>query len=112
MANISPNKLILRCYGYRTRKGTWYGVCLNFDIAVEANSQDQLRQKMHDVLVSYLETVTDTENKTSIPYLLSRRAPIKDWLTYYGIRILLFIRNFPNNFTFKDTVPFHLAHEC
>lgn len=111
MANISPNNLILRCYGYRTRKGNWYGVCLNFDIAVEAEDKDHLKRKMHDVLVSYVESVKDTEDNSSIPFLLSRRSPIKDWLIYYGIRLLVFLRDFPNNFTFEDAVPFHLAHE-
>jgi len=112
MANISPDRLILRCYGYKTKSGKWFGLCLNFNIGVEADSREQLKHKMHEVLESYIETVLDTNNKASVPELLCRRAPIKDWLIYYGIRSFLFIRDFPDNFTFKEALPFHLAHSC
>lgn len=112
MANISPNRLVLQCYGYKTKGGKWFGLCLNFNLGVEANSPDELRLKMHQVIESYIETVLDTEDKPSIPELLCRRAPMKDWLMYYGIKAVLFIRNFPNNFTFKEALPFHLSSQC
>ena len=112
MANISPSRLVLRCYGYRTKNGKWFGLCLNFDIAVEAESRERLQEKMHEFIKSYIETVLDTEDPASIPELLSRRAPMKDWAIYYGIKALLFIKNFPDNFTFKDTLPFYLASSC
>jgi len=112
MANMSPNRLVLRCYGYKTKGDKWFGLCLNFNLAIEAESREQLKHKMHEVIESYIDTVLDTDDKTSIPELLSRRSPIKDWLIYYGIRTLLFIKNFPDNFTFKEIVPFHLANSC
>lgn len=112
MANISPNRLVLRCYGYKTRSGKWFGLCLNFNLGVEANSREQLKHKMREVIESYIETVLDTKDKPSIPDLLCRRAPIKDWLMYYGITMILFVRNVPNNFTFKEVLPFHLASQC
>jgi len=110
MANIRPDKLILRCYGRRLKKGSYYGVCIDLNLAVEAESQEKLKKKMCDVINSYLETVLDTDDKNSIPQLLYRRAPIQDWLRYYYIRILVFIKQFPNNFTFQEYIPFHLAH--
>lgn len=112
MVNISPNRLVLRCYGYKTKEGKWFGLCLNFNLAVEAESPEQLRRKMHEVLESYIATVLDTDDKASIPDLLCRRASVKDWAIYYGIKTILFIKDFPNNFTFKEALPFHLASEC
>jgi hypothetical protein len=109
MANISPNHLVLKCYGYKTKSGKWFGLCLNFDLGVEAGNKEELRYKMHEVIESYIETVLDTDDNPSVPQLLSRRSPLKDWLIYYGIKAILFIRNFPNNFTFKEALPFHLA---
>ena len=82
MANISPNRLVLRCYGYKTKNGKWFGLCLNFDLGVEAEDREQLKRKMHDVLKSYIDAVLDTNDKASIPELLSRRSPIKDWVIY------------------------------
>jgi hypothetical protein len=112
MAEISPHKLVLNCYGHRTFNNRWYGVCLELNLAAEAGSSDELREKLYDMVISYIETVLDTDEKESIPHLLTRRAPIKDWLAYYVIRLLMFIKKFPNNFTFKQIIPFHLAHSC
>lgn len=112
MANVSPDKLVLRCYGHKIKQGKWFGVCLEFNLAAEANSPDELRQKIGDMISSYIETVLDTEDNTSIPALLSRRSPIRNWLIYYLFRIVIFIRKFPGNFTFKEIIPFHLAHNC
>jgi len=67
---------------------------------------------MSEVIVSYLETVFNTEDKASIPQLLKRRAPLLDWLTYYKIRIIMFINRFPGNFIFNEVIPFPSAHGC
>lgn len=112
MANISPDRLVLRCYGYKTKNGKWFGLCLNFDLGVEADSREQLKHKMREVLESYVDVVLDTKDKASIPELLSRRSPMKDWVIYYGIKALLFVKNFPDNFTFQEALPFHLSHSC
>ena len=112
MANISPDRLILRCYGHKINNSKWFGLCLNFNIAIEADTQEQLKQKMNQVLTSYIETVYDTNDTSSIPELLARRAPLKDWLMYYKIKLAVFINNFSGNFTFKEALPVHLAHSC
>ena len=108
----SPNRLLLRCYGYKTKKNRWYGVCLDLNLAVESDSPEGLKKKMSGVIVSYLETVLNTEDKASIPQLLKHRAPLLDWLTYYKIRIIMFINRFPGNFTFNEVIPFPSAHGC
>jgi hypothetical protein len=110
MANVNPNNLVLRCYGHKTRKGPYVGVCLEFDLAVEAESPEELKMKMIDVIKSYIQTVLDTEDKASIPHLLSRKAPLKDWVLYYIISLLICIRNnLPGKFVFKGHVPFQVA---
>lgn len=112
MAEITPTQLVLKCYGYRTGENKWVGVCLNFNLAVEAESSDTLIQKMGEVISSYIEAVLDTEDKASIPELLSRHAPISDWLKYYFISGLFFATRLKRYFTFKEAIPFHLAHSC
>ena len=112
MAEISPHKLVLNCYGHRAINNRWYGVCLELNLAAEADTAEGLKKKLFDMIESYVETVLDTNDKDSIPELLSRRVSIKDWLTFYAIKLLISIRNFPNNFTFKEIIPFHLAHNC
>ena len=112
MANVKPSRFILRCYGHKTEKGNWFGVCLDLNLAVEAESPELLEQKMGEAIVSYIETVLDTDDKRSIPQLLSRRAPIYDWFMYYLIKLAVFVKQFPGRFIFKEIVPFHLAHSC
>jgi len=112
MGAISPRRFVLRCYGQKTEKGNLVGVCLDLDIAVEAESIEELKRKMNQAFQTYLETVLDTDDTDSIPHLLTRRAPLKDWVLYYFIKSIHYIRRFPGNFTFKEIIPFHLAHSC
>lgn len=112
MANIRPGDLVLKCYGYKFKNGPYTGVCIDLNIAVQADSQDELKKKMNDAIIGYFETVLDTDDKQSIPNLIYRRAPIQDRYSYYLIKFIVFIRQFPNNFIFKEYIPFHLAHNC
>lgn len=112
MANVKPGNFILRCYGRKTEKGNWFGLCLDFNLAVEAESPELLKKKMNEVIISYIETVFDTDDKRSIPQLFSRRAPFRDWLVYYIIKSIIFIKQFPDRFIFNEIIPFHLAHSC
>jgi predicted RNase H-like HicB family nuclease len=112
MPNIRPSQLILRCYGYKTKEGKWFGLCLDFNIAAEADSPEEMKQKMKEFIESYIETILDTDDKGSISNLFSRRAPIHDWLIYYLIKTIFFIKQFPGKFIFKEFIPIHLAHNC
>jgi len=109
---MRPVDLVLRCYGYRDRAGKWYGVCLDLNLAAQADSQQELVDKLNLIIRSYVESVLDTEDQESIPALLRRRAPLSDWVRYYLYKALVFIRRFPDNFTFQEHIPFHLAHSC
>lgn len=112
MPNFKPGNLVLRCYGYRSSDGYYIGVCVDLNIAVQAGSPRELRSKMADSIVTYIDTVLDTEDRDSIPALMSRRAPIQDWIAYYLIKFIVFVRNFRGRFVFKEHIPFHLAHNC
>ncbi len=112
MAKFKPSDLVLRCYGHQVKGGRWYGVCLNLNLAAEAESLEELRKKLHEMIESYIDAVLDTNDADSIPILLSRRAPLLDWLTYCFISLIMSIRHFPGNITFKELIPFHLSGRC
>jgi len=71
-----------------------------------------LKKKMSEVIESYMGTVLDTKDTASISYLVSRKAPMRDWAIYYLIKLLLVIKQFPDNFVFKEHIPFQLSHGC
>lgn len=112
MSQIAPSNLVLRCYGHRLASSRWYGVCLDLNLATEADSLDELKQKIHEMIESYFEVVLDTNDKNSIPELLSRKAPLIDWIKYYWIGLKISIRKIPHVITFKELVPFHLSNAC
>lgn len=113
MGNFKPNNRILRCYGYRLKDGPYYGVCVDLNLAIQTDSLEKLKREMNKVITSYLDAVLNTDNPKSIPHLLQRRAPIQDWVIYYFIKMILFVKRFPENLIlFKESVPIHLPHTC
>lgn len=107
-----PHHFVLRCYGYKDGRGKWYGVCLELNLAAESDSSIALRNKLREMISSYIDTVLDTKDQASIPNLLRRRAPLKDWICYGLIYIHNYIRDIPDRITFDEIIPFKLAHNC
>jgi hypothetical protein len=99
---MSKEKAI-RCYGFRTSSGRWQGVCLDFNLAAEADTIDQLKSKMGDIIKSYIESVLDTPDKSSIIALLNRKAPFKNWVLYYLIKSIIYIKESRTISTFQNT---------
>ena len=112
MDSLSPSAFVLRCYGHPTKEGRWYGICLELNLATEAESPEVLKHKLKEIIESYINTVINTKDTDSIPLLLSRRAPVRDYLIYYGIKLISTVSRFPGNFIFKESVPFHLSKSC
>ena len=109
MAGERAPCIFLRCYGYKDKRGKWYGVCLVLNLAAEADSSASLRVKLNEMIGSYLETVVDTKDQESIRYLFPRRAPAPDWLRYYAIRFLSYVGSLKDQMTFSEVVPCNVA---
>ena len=112
MEDISPMNLVLRCYGYKKKDDPWIGICIDLNIAVQADSVEELKKKMNDAIGSYIDLVLDTNDNDSIPSLLLRRAPLKDQLFYHAIKCFVFIKKIQDSFTFNGHIPVRLAHNC
>lgn len=100
---------ILRCYGHEINPGKWYGMCIDLDLSVEADSPESLRAEMKDVIVGYIEAVLNTDDKVSIKRLLNRKSPLRYQLTYYYIRAVVSINRFRKDIqkklTFNEVLP-------
>ena len=95
---IKPEKFILRCYGYKFGDKPFVGICIDLNIAVQADTPVELKKKMNEAINSYIETVLDTEDKSSIAILMGRRAPFRDRVFYYILKIIVKIKQIPPNF--------------
>jgi len=57
------------------RDSRWEAFCVDFDLAVQGSNFDEVRQKLHDQILLYLETVA-AQPVAERARLLERRAPL------------------------------------
>lgn len=85
----SEMKKRLRCYAIK-REDQWVAVCLDLCLAAQADTFKEAREKLHEQVVDYVEEAC-TVDREHAAYLLNRRAPISQWLTYYKYRCVSYI---------------------
>ena len=64
---------VLRCYASGNAEG-WQAICIDLDIAVEADSREEVVQALGDAVVDYLEYVSTLPVEEQ-SHLLNRRSP-------------------------------------
>lgn len=77
---MKATDLTVRCMAWE-EAGVWVAVCIDFALAVQADTADQARQALHEQISAYIaEAVTlDAEHAGE---LLTRRAPLWDVLRF------------------------------
>ncbi|WP_449243747.1 hypothetical protein [Desulfobacca acetoxidans] len=101
MNNQIPKIIHLRCYGYPTRRGTWIASCIDLSLIAERSSAQESIDALHEQILLYVESVFDTKDKNSIPYLLSRPVPWYQKLHYYLIGTICRFAKIRRGFKFK-----------
>jgi len=76
------NTLILRCYA-RYHEGQWIAFCLDFDLAAQADTFEQAKTKLESMIKEYVFDALVGEDKGYAEQLLTRKAPLFEWLKYY-----------------------------
>ena len=85
---LTPAELIVRCYAERVGD-QWQALCLDLTLASQADSFEEARDKLHEMIVEYVTDAVAGEDRVHAESLLSRRAPYRFWLKYYGIGLLI-----------------------
>ena len=67
------HNVTLRCYAEGSQ-GHWEAICLDFDLAVQGKSFDEVYRELNDMIGSYLKTVA-TYPEQERRRFLARRAP-------------------------------------
>lgn len=70
----------IRCYA-EGRDGQWQAFCLNFDLAVQGTSLDDVRHDLEAAISMYLDYVSDLPIEEQAQFL-RRRAPLGHWLKF------------------------------
>jgi hypothetical protein len=76
---------ILRCFAYQEAPAIWVAICLDFDLAAQAESLDAVRIKLDAMIDDYVEEALKGPDRAFADQLLNRRAPAGLWLRYYWL---------------------------
>ena len=93
-----PSKMMFRCYGYRTRHGTWIASCIDLSLMVERPSMQEGIQALQEQIELYLQSIQDIEDKR---HLLPRLAPWQERLLYQFITIACRFKRVCRGFAFN-----------
>ncbi len=74
--------LVLRCYA-RYDEGQWVAICLDFDLAAQAENVEGAQAKLESMIKEYLFDALVGEDQAYAEPFLSRQAPLLEWLRYY-----------------------------
>lgn len=102
-------QLFLRCYAKQMTNGQWYAMCIDLNIDAEAESLQGVKASLEDAILGYLETVTDTDNRSSFEALLRRPASLSHRLFYYFAKHVTKIHSVVKSHAFEEPVPIRLA---
>lgn len=106
---MRTEQLFLRCYAKQMRNGQWYAMCIDLNIDAEAETFPYVKSSLDDAILGYLETVTDTDNRSSFEALLRRPAALSHRLFYYFTKYVTKIHSIVNFHAFEEPVPIRLA---
>ena len=76
--------LLLRCMALQ-RDSYWVAMCLDLDLVVQADTAEQAKRLLRDQIRAYVEEAM-TEDVEHASELLSRKAPMRYFAAYYGIK--------------------------
>jgi len=88
---MRPEQLIIRCYAVRKRS-CWVAFCLDLTLAAQGETFEQAKASLDAQIREYVHDALAGEDRPHAPYLLSRRAPVGEWIKYYAVRALAYLQ--------------------
>lgn len=84
---MKAQKLVLHCFAEKA-EDQWSAVCLDFTLAAQADTFEEARKKLHQMICEYVYDAVAGEDKQYRDQLLKRRAPLRDWIRFYFYKSL------------------------
>lgn len=108
--NVKPQQLVLRCFASKSG-AQWQAFCLDLDLAVQGDSLEEVKQKISGQIAEYVYDALAGEDTQYAEQLLSRRAPLSLWATYYWAGLVHKIFHFQDGVRrFTERMPLVPAH--
>ncbi|MGH8478209.1 MAG: DUF1902 domain-containing protein [Gammaproteobacteria bacterium] len=85
---MKPTQLLLRCYAQKVGD-QWQALCLDLSLAAQGDTFAEVRDKLDAMVAEYVYDALAGEDREYGPQLLTRRAPLRDWLKYYWYCMLI-----------------------
>ncbi len=110
---MKPNELVLRCY-VEKKNGCWQAFCVDLCLAVQGDSVDECKQKLHAQIAEYLYDAIEGEDKEYADELLNRKAPLYQVAKFNFFRFMRHYEGISRKLidgsqAFKETMPLKLA---
>lgn len=104
---MKPEQLILKCYAEK-EETCWVALCLNFNLAVQGDSFEEVKTKLESMIVDYVYDALEGEDKAYASQLLTRKASYLFWIKYYWIKIKVALHSGASR-VFDEVMPLKLA---
>lgn len=102
---MKTKDLFLRCY-VEKKHDVWQGFCLEFCLAVQGDSPQEVREKLEAMISEYVYDAVIGEDREFAYELLNRRAPLPQWLKYYFYAFAIRCMHLKNDVTlFMEPYP-------
>jgi hypothetical protein len=83
---LHPHDLVLRCLAMQ-RGNYWVAMCVDLDLAVQADTQTQARSLLSAQMSSYVADAVGVDNAHAAD-LLRRKSPLRYRALYYMLRLV------------------------
>ncbi|MET1070010.1 MAG: hypothetical protein ABWY28_18565 [Pseudomonas prosekii] len=106
---MKPNEILLRCFAER-KEDYWQAFCIDLCLAVQGDSFQEVKSKLHAQVADYLQDILDGEDRPYAAQLLSRKSPLPIVAKYHLISAMNHIHRWKQKaFAFRDAMPLKLA---
>lgn len=101
---MKPKHLILKCLA-KKQGNEWVVFCLDFDLAAQASTLGEAKRLLEAQIQEYVFDALAGEDSEYADQLLSRRAPLGLWVTYYLAGIAQKILHIKGRLRFNKRMP-------
>jgi hypothetical protein len=85
---MKPTQLLLRCYAEKVGN-QWQAFCLDLSLAAQGDTFAEAKDKLDAMVAEYVYDALVGDDREHAEQLLTRRAPLRDWLKYYWYWVLI-----------------------